>query len=153
MAVMPALLALLFALAVLACASGEPQDGDGDGRPADPEMQLRQCRMVLVFAPTSDDLRLRRQNHQFAGKQGDLDDLQTRIYLVPGRPSEYQPAGAVDAAAAQRIRDRFQISANAFAVVIVGLDGTEKIRSDRPLAWEELQGLLSALSRTGQIGR
>lgn len=58
-----------------------------------------------------------------------------RVTLGPGLPDQEQLP----------VRHRFDVAANAFAVLLIGKDGGEKFRSDRPVAVEKLNQVIDAM--------
>jgi hypothetical protein len=46
---------------------------------------------------------------------------------------------------AKKIRSRFQISREGFEILLIGKDGTVKLRSDKPVSSEDLFALIDSM--------
>lgn len=89
-------------------------------------------RVLLVFAPQERDAALSKQR-KIVGADGDgFRDRELRIVEVVGE----SVAGARDYA--PRLRQRYHIASDEFAAVLVGKDGTVKLRTNRPIDTAQL---------------
>ena len=114
-------------------------------------IQMRHCyRPLLVFSPSATDPRLLQQ--QSALDQG-ADDMMDRFVLftpVVTKFTNYQPPldtpyvllGQKELAA---IRNHFQIPENQFTVLLLGEDGSIKLRSAAPVTIPRLNDLIDAM--------
>ncbi len=86
-------------------------------------------RPLLIFAPDQQDPSLQKIRLALEQRSCDLDDrdMVIGIYLTQGR-SSFDGHG-ISARDASTIRRRFGIHYDAFAVLLIGKDGSEKLRS------------------------
>ena len=114
------------------------------GTPADsvdfrPEHHQWEHRLLLVFAPTDSNAMRAVQETAFEGHDSGFRERDLLVLTVMGQSRGTQRAvpGAdpqpLTAAAARRLRDRFDVPDDAFRVVLVGKDGTEKRREAEPV--------------------
>ena len=107
-----------------------------------------QNRPLIVFAPASDDARLAEQMRALNDARAGLKDRDQVVLVVTSEGIEPalgpDPDGA-SAEAATALRERFGIGPNDFAVILVGKDGTEKLRETEPLSTESLFGTIDAM--------
>lgn len=96
-------------------------------------------RLLFVFAPSAAAPSLEKQWALWRGDPGGFAERKLRIYTVVGadqgtrRAVPDGPVEPVRAASAAALRDRFDVAPDSFAVVLVGLDGTEKRRDLTPV--------------------
>lgn len=82
-------------------------------------------RLLLVFAPSAEDEKYMEQKRGLEAHQAELQDRDISVfYLLPS-----------DAAL---LHKRFSVSERSFTVVLIGKDGTEKKRYDRPVQPDDL---------------
>ncbi len=114
------------------------------GTPADsvdfrPEHHQWEHRLLLVFAPTDSNAMRAVQETAFEGHDSGFRERDLLVLTVMGQSRGTQRAvpGAdpqpLTAAAVRRLRDRFDVPDDAFRVVLVGKDGTEKRREPEPV--------------------
>jgi hypothetical protein len=100
-------------------------------------------RVLLVFAPSDDDTRFARQLALLHGHAAEMKDrdLVLVVNLVKGAaPAPY--AADSDQLAT---RHRFHIASDAFAAILLGKDGDEKLRAATPIAIEQLDRTIDAM--------
>lgn len=107
--------------------------------------QLRdQFRPLLIFAPRPDDPRLEIQMRTLQEHAPEAQDRDLAVIALPYQsppPSRLQLTPAESEAA----RRRFGISPGDFAVILLGKDGGEKLRSDKPLSMNRLVNTIDAM--------
>jgi hypothetical protein len=108
-------------------------------------------RVLLVFAPSRENEHLETQAARVeAARDGFVErhlvvaelvaDGKSQVQHEPG--GDFQPVADDEAAA---LRDRFGVDGGDFAVVLVGKDGTEKRRSELPMATKDLFATIDAM--------
>ncbi|HHP7237627.1 DUF4174 domain-containing protein [Longibacter sp.] len=108
-------------------------------------------RLLVVFAPAADHENLARQFEMWEGHADGFAERKLRIYTVTeGDAGQFrkQPGGDVrplTRGSAQELRDRFDVATDPFAVILVGLDGTEKRRETVPLSIDDLFRTIDAM--------
>lgn len=112
---------------------------------------MRNCyRPLLVFSPTANDPRLKRQAYIL---DTDADDMMDRFVLfMPILPSAKGFAAPLDAPYAvlsvqqmQAIRSQFHVPADTFLVLLLGEDGNEALRSATPIGSTRLNALIDTM--------
>ena len=89
-------------------------------------------RVLLVFAPQERDAGLSKQRKNVGADGDGFRDRELRVVEVVGE----SVAGARDYA--PRLRQRYRIASDEFAAVLVGKDGTVKLRTNRPIDTAQL---------------
>jgi hypothetical protein len=102
-------------------------------------------RLLYVFAPSDDHPDLVAQRHMATGFVDGFRDRDLLFVSVTERGESAVDGRAMDAASAAALRDRYGVEPGAFAVVLVGKDGTAKQRSDAPIAVEILFEQIDAM--------
>lgn len=103
-----------------------------------------QFRPLLIFAPRPDDSRLEiqvRTLQEHAPEAGDRDLAVIALPYESPSPSRLQ-LNPAEAAAARR---RFGIAPGDFAVILLGKDGSEKLRSVKPLSMKSLEQIIDVM--------
>lgn len=110
-------------------------------------------RILLVFAPTTLDGRYAQQLEAFNHHEADLrarDLIVIPLVQQPG-PANLSPAlralqpPHISDGEQLTLRHRFHIAASEFAVVLVGKDGTEKLRTTEPITIVALNRTIDAM--------
>ena len=102
-------------------------------------------RPLLVFAPSADAPSVQRQTALLGAAREGVADRRVAVYAVtPGDVAALLDApDRVDGAEA--LRQRFDVPAGAFRVILVGLDGGAKLTSDAPVTVERLFSTIDAM--------
>lgn len=111
-------------------------------------------RVVVAFAADPSDPRLAAQRQAMAPLLGGPDDRDLTLAVVAGERVE-----GLDERAGE-LRRRFGVGPAAFAVLLIGKDGTVAVRSARPIAAARLAATIDAMPmrqtemrRAGQAAR
>lgn len=112
--------------------------------PYDLEARQWNARPLLVFGPSEDDDGVRTQldwiERDVAGlAEREMDDV--RVIGLRG-VANGAPMATTDAS---RLRARFDIAETKFAVILVGKDGGEKLRTEQPIALSEVFAVIDAM--------
>ncbi len=103
-----------------------------------------QYRPLLIFAPGPNDPQLEIQIRTLQEHAAAVQDRNLAVIALPYQaptPSQLQLSPA-DAEAARR---RFGIEPDQFAVILLGKDGGQKLRSGKPLSMERLAKTIDAM--------
>ena len=140
----------LFAAAAIAAAllpGKAPTDAAGGDTALTLAAMLWQKRPLLIFAPRG-DIRIARQRELIAGSEAAVRQRDLAIVTIVGDAV----SGAADGAGA--LRRRYNVDPAAFAIVLVGKDGGEKLRSAEPLPAARLFATIDAMPmRRGEMRR
>ncbi len=101
-------------------------------------------RPLLVFAPKPDDPALLAQLHMLKDSAPGLTRRDVLVIAVPydtPSPSEVNltPEAATEA------RRRFHVAPTDFAVILIGKDGGDKLRSFKPVSFTKLQDTIDSM--------
>lgn len=113
--------------------------------------QMRHCyRPLLVFSPSSSDPRLKKQQSILDDAADDMLDRFVLFLPLFVKSSNYQtpldtPYILLDAKEKAAIRNHFQIPDEQFTVLLLGEDGSVKLRSTVPVPIYSLNGLIDAM--------
>jgi hypothetical protein len=88
-------------------------------------------RPLLLFAPTDSDPRFVETMNRIAASRCDVVDRDIVIGVVVTEGTSSLDGQAIGADQSQRLRDRYAIDEEAFTVVLIGKDGTEKLRVEQ----------------------
>lgn len=103
------------------------------------DQQRGRSRVLLVFAPSADDARLRYQVAELRRLTAGPDTRDLHLVAVAGMHVE----GASDSAAA--LRDRFHLVLGGYRTFLIGKDGHAAVRSSAPIPAEEIARTIDAM--------
>ena len=102
-------------------------------------------RIILVFAPSSDADAYKRQMQEFEGqKDGILDRDLVILELFENGESRWGHT-PLSEFVAPRMRRQFDNGRDEFVLILIGKDGTVKLRSNHSVAIWKLFGLIDAM--------
>lgn len=104
-------------------------------------------RLIVLFAPEEGDPRLRQQLDTLMGQEDGLRERDVFVFVVGG-PGAVKAYG--DGASGARLdpdimRDRFDVSADAFRLVLIGKDGTVKRTEDNPVSAADVFSVIDSM--------
>ncbi len=145
---LPTILLVCLAAALAGCArrdpSSDPQPQDEGPAWGGMEAYKWQNRPLLLFAPAGNDPHLRAMRADLAEQAaGAAERDMVLIEVVPGQSRAGQTALGEDQAAA--LRRHYRVPTDAFAVVLVGKDGTIKLQDDHPVPVSSLFELIDQM--------
>ena len=101
------------------------------------------ARPLLIFAPNPNDPQFEIQRRRLGANAPVLDDLNVVVIAIPyDSPSPTRAMLTDDGA--QAARRRFNIPPSGFAVILLGKDGVEQLRSSKPLSIDKLRDTIGA---------
>lgn len=128
--------------------SDDPRERAPNAEPSMAEALLEahawEDRPIVVFAPDETDSEYRRQMEIFAEHREGLAERRNVVYRVFEKGAGEGPFGPLERADVEHLRSRFEPKGR-FAVVLVGLDTTEKLRVTEPLSAEQLFETIDAM--------
>ncbi|RUT06158.1 hypothetical protein DSM106972_033640 [Dulcicalothrix desertica PCC 7102] len=83
-------------------------------------------RILLVFAPTAQNVNYQRQVQLFQQQQQGLNERDLLLVTVLDKGTSYINQQPIDIASAAKLRQKFNINDNDFRVILVGKDGGAK---------------------------
>lgn len=90
-------------------------------------------RVLLVFAPSSNNPAYQQQMQKFQGHKSAFVERDLILVKVLTDGKSYAEAQPIDPSSAARLRDRLQVGAQDFRVILVGKDGGVKRRQTTPV--------------------
>lgn len=102
-------------------------------------------RPLLIFTPAGDDPRLSRQTTMLADDSAALAERRMAVYIVEADRVFTTFGAPAPEAEARALRRRFRIPDDGFRVVLIGLDGGEKLRREMPITTEELFATIDSM--------
>ena len=108
-------------------------------------------RVLLVFAPSSDDPNFAMQRSLFKNQASEASDRDLIFIPFLGRQKAAdielrdENTSLTPDAEQIRLRSRYKIKPNDFAVILLGKDGGEKLRSGTPVTMEKLATLIDSM--------
>jgi len=112
-----------------------------------------QNRLLLVFAPSLEDSRVLEQKRLLELQEAEMEERDLLIfYLFPDVPGELG-GYELESEVAGTLRERFNVREDAFTVLLIGKDGTEKERSEEPVPPESLFAKIDRMPMRQQEAR
>lgn len=141
-------LALLLAAALLlpigSPAAARPQEGSTPTGIVSLPSLRGQARPLLIFARKPDSPQLQIQLRRLHGNAAAVAERDIVPIAVPYQ-SPSTTAAMLTGDDAQAARRRFNVAPGDFAVILIGKDGVEKLRSSRPVSVDKLRDIIDAM--------
>ncbi len=104
-------------------------------------------RPVIVFGSKSDDAKFIKQQHSWAGPlpEAGVKDRDILVVTVLAQGESKEGGKVLPTDEVRELRDAFNVTDDAFAVVLVGRDGGEKVRWTEPVSAQEIFGKIDAM--------
>ena len=101
-------------------------------------------RILLVFSP-HDSSDIDKQLAVFSNYQEGMQERDLLVFKIADE-SIHHPDGSRDGLeAADNLRNKYQVTENQFSVILIGKDGTEKLRQNEVLDAEKLFAVIDAM--------
>ena len=102
-------------------------------------------RIILVFAPSSNSDVYKRQMQEFEGQEhGILDRDLIILELFEDGESRWGNK-SLSERVAPRMRRQFEVGEGEFVLILIGKDGTVKLRSNHPVAASKIFDLIDSM--------
>ena len=102
-------------------------------------------RVILLFAPDPHHPQLAEQISILTKNLAEVTDRNLVIYRVHPGGGRNPALELLPEAEADFFYHKYDIPADAFTFILIGKDGTEKMRSKEPVSLEELLGLIDSM--------
>ena len=104
-------------------------------------------RPVVVFGSKADDAKVTKQRHSWAGAlpEAGVKDRDIIVVEVLAQGESKVGGEALKPEEARELRQLFSVGEEAFAVVLIGRDGGEKVRWTEPVSAQEIFGKIDAM--------
>lgn len=97
-----------------------------------------QNRLLLIFSPSQKDLRYQKQLKALKGKEDDFEDRDMKIFHLKSSGKSFVDEQEVNPSDIEKLHKKYEVTPNNFVVILIGKDGTEKLRTDSVLAVKKL---------------
>lgn len=101
-------------------------------------------RIVLLFAPNADNDLLQQQYVQLQADARGLSERDIVLFRVLSDQVKGQDT-MWDTESSATLRDQYRVGNEAFCVILIGKDGSEKLRKNELLPQEELYSVIDAM--------
>ncbi|MBV9035922.1 MAG: DUF4174 domain-containing protein [Acidobacteriaceae bacterium] len=91
-------------------------------------------RVLLLFAPSTNNDQIIQQKQMLDSHSAGLDERDLKVFEITGSSQ-----------ADEQLRGRFHVKADSFAVVLVGKDGSQKLKRSQPTDPEEVFKLIDSM--------
>lgn len=136
----PFIVAIALVAAWLALAGGAAIATDGD---LDPFRWKN--RLLFLFAPESSHPLFESLKREIAARRQDMDDRDLIVFEILGVGSSSAAGSQLDPPGAASFRKRFDVSPNAFTVILVGKDGGVKLKTSDAVPLEDVFRLIDSM--------
>ncbi|RDV15552.1 DUF4174 domain-containing protein [Pontibacter diazotrophicus] len=102
-------------------------------------------RPLLIFAPSAENPAYVRQKELIQADKAALNDRDMVVIELIGQDKVYVNGTRQKGQHGQDLRSRFQVPQEAFSVILIGKDGTEKQRNNGTVALENIFGLIDQM--------
>lgn len=102
-------------------------------------------RVILLFAEDADNRMLEEQLALFGEAAAGMDDRDLVVYRAFSDKGIKPKGEKITAGEVSSLRDRYEVPEENFTFILVGKDGTVKLRESEPVAIERLFGLIDSM--------
>lgn len=95
-------------------------------------------RVLLVFAPTPDDVRYEEEIDEIEAEQAGADERDLLVFGIFEDGPSFAEERAISSEESARARKRFDVPETGFGLRLVDKDGTEILRSGEPLSADDV---------------
>jgi Domain of unknown function (DUF4174) len=91
-------------------------------------------RVLLLFAPNVNDRRLTQQKQMLESQSAGLKDRDLKVFEITGCSQSDE-----------QLRNKFHVKADSFAVVLIGKDGSKKLKHSEPADPNDIFQLIDSM--------
>lgn len=102
-------------------------------------------RLILLFAPDLKHTSLRQQHELLRADQQGLDERDLLVFSVLPNQVINEETNTKKTESAAELRKRYHVSKEDFLIILIGKDGSEKLRSDTVVTRGELYARIDAM--------
>lgn len=104
-----------------------------------------QNRLLLVFTPAQESDLYEGQMQGLSGKKEGLIDRDMKIFHLINAGASHIDEKSIDKTEMQRIQTEYKVKAQEFTAILIGKDGTEKLRTHSILTTDKLFAVIDAM--------
>ena len=90
-------------------------------------------RLLFLFAPNGNHPLFKNLQSQIMAQKAEVEDRDLVVFEVPAQGPSRMNAAPIDPQVADSIRDHFAIPRNTFSLILVGKDGSIKLKRNDPV--------------------
>jgi len=102
-------------------------------------------RIILLTSSSASDIKLVQQLGLLSGKDQALVERDLILIQLLSKSPSLIEGEILSQQSAEKIRSQFEISKEEFEILLIGKDGTVKLRSDKPVSSEDLFALIDSM--------
>lgn len=102
-------------------------------------------RLLLIFAPGQQSELYKRQVRELRGDEPGLKDRDMKIFNLFAEEGSFVGDQPLMTSEAETLYQQYEIAFDEFAVMLIGKDGTEKLRQHSVLATQKLFAVIDAM--------
>ena len=91
-------------------------------------------RVLLLFAPNANNTQLAQQKQMLDSRSAGLKERDLKVFEITGNSD-----------ADEQLRNRFHVKADSFAVVLIGKDGSKKLKHSEPADPNDIFKLIDSM--------
>lgn len=95
-------------------------------------------RVLLVFSPNTYNSDYRDQARSLKQNRSGIQERDLKVFYALGQSSASAREQIIPDKAVQRLREHFDVSASNYTVILIGKDGTEKMRTNESVSTQKL---------------
>ncbi|MDZ7692530.1 MAG: DUF4174 domain-containing protein [Balneolaceae bacterium] len=102
-------------------------------------------RLLLIFAETESENSYKNQLNEFQDQQAGFDDRNLKVFHLFKNDQSFGDEKSISNSKTIELFDRFEVLDHAFVVILIGKDGTEKLRTKSVLNTDKLFSVVDAM--------
>jgi hypothetical protein len=102
-------------------------------------------RVLLVFSPNNTYTDLTRTMEMVQNNRGGISERDLKVFQVLGNIGNSSGDNVLQSDDAQDLRERFKVSPNEYMSILIGKDGTEKMRTGEVVTAKRLFEIIDAM--------
>ena len=104
-----------------------------------------QNRLLLIFTPSAENEHYQKQLTELKNKQEGLKDRDMKIFHLVSNGRSFVDDRTINTNNVRQLYRKYDIEEEGFVVILIGKDGTEKLRKQKVLSTEKLFGVIDAM--------
>lgn len=124
---------------------GVPYATGGSSMDFDLDAYQWKNRIILVFAPAPDTDAYERQMREFKGQEDGILDRDLIILELFEKGETRAGDRSLSERVAPRMRRQFDVGVGEFSIILIGKDGTAKLRSPVPVSVSKIFSMIDAM--------
>lgn len=102
-------------------------------------------RLLLIFAPTADINAYQQQLAELEDAQAGIEERDLKIFHLLQVDNAFVNETKIARSQVERLIRVYKVNPRAFTIILIGMDGTEKLRQDEPISAKKLFAVIDAM--------